>query len=163
MATKRKTGRGKPVSGGKTASLAGSGKAVAKIIDDYVQRGNPRLKHVAGALRRLVRRTAPQSREIINPWGIPTFALNGPLCFMMVGKNHVTFGFSRGTSLPDPTGLLEGAGKNLRHVKLKDVAQLRDANLRQLILHAAALNRETPLTSSMRVKKTSQPGVALSR
>jgi hypothetical protein len=82
---------------------------------------------------------------------------------MMAGENHVAFGFSRGTSLPDPAGLLEGTGKNLRHIKLTDVAQLRDANVRQLVLHAAALNHETPLTSSMRVEKAAQRGVASSR
>jgi hypothetical protein len=37
----------------------------------------------------------------------------------MVGKNHVTFGFHYGTSLDDPERLLEGTGKNLRHVKLR--------------------------------------------
>lgn len=71
----------------------------------------------------------------------------------MAGKNHVTFGFTRGTSLDDPAGLLEGTGKNLRHVKVKTAEQLRDADLRQLILDAAALNGESPMTSSMRVKK----------
>jgi len=43
--------------------------------------------------------------------------------------------------------------KNLRHVKLKEVEQLRDANLRQLILEAAALNEETPVSESMRIKR----------
>ena len=64
----------------------------------------------------------------------------------------MTFGFSRGTSLANSAGMLEGTGKNLRHVKLKDVEQVRDPNLRKLIVEAAALSRETPLTPSMRVK-----------
>jgi len=79
---------------------------------------------------------------------------SGPqMCLMMVGKSHVTFGFTRGASLKDSTGLLEGTGKNLRHVKLNEVEQLRDANLRQLLIEAAALNEATPLTGSMRVKE----------
>lgn len=65
----------------------------------------------------------------------------------------MTFGFSRGTSLTDSTGLLEGTGKNLRHVKLKTSEQVRDPNLRKLIVEAAALNRRTPLTPSMRIKR----------
>ena len=71
----------------------------------------------------------------------------------MVGKKHVTFVFSRGTSLTDSAGLLEGTGKNLRHVKLRELEQVRDPNLRKLIVEAAELNRETPLTPSIRVKK----------
>ena len=65
----------------------------------------------------------------------------------------MTFGFSRGTSLANSAGLLEGTGKNLRHVKLKDVEQVCDPNLRKLIVEAAALNRVTPLMLSMRVKQ----------
>lgn len=132
-----------------------SSREVAKSFDACVRRGNPALKYVAQELRRLVKNTVPGSRETINPWGIPTFDFHGPICLLMVGKNHVTFGFTRGTSLADPGRLLEGTGKNLRHVKLKETAQVRDPNLRRLILEAAALNRETPLTPSMRVKEAS--------
>ena len=41
--------------------------------------------------------------------------------YIIVGKNHVTLGFTRGTSLEDSAELLEGKGKNLRHVKVKEV------------------------------------------
>ena len=137
----------------KSASRAVEGPEAAKIIDTYVQRKNAALKQLATELRRLVKKTLPASRETINPWGIPTFDQDGPLAFLMIGKNHVTFGFTRGTSLTDSTGLLEGTGKNLRHVKLHDTQQLRDPNLRHLIAEAAALNHKTPLTPTMRVKK----------
>ena len=153
MATKRKASAAKKAVKEKTPARPLSSREVAKGFDGCVQRGNPALKPVADELKRLVKKIVPESRETVNPWGIPSFDFHGPLCFLMVGKNHVTFGFTRGTSLTDVAGLLEGTGKNLRHVKLKDAEQVRDPNLRQLILEAAALNRETPLTPSMRVKK----------
>jgi hypothetical protein len=34
-------------------------------------------------------------------------------------KAHVNIGFFQGASLADPAGLLEGAGKRMRHVKLR--------------------------------------------
>ena len=127
----------------------------AAAIDAYVEKKNPGLKPVADAVRALIRKTVPKSREAINPWGIPTFEWNGTLCYLMVGKNHVTFGFPRGTSLRDPTKLLQGTGKNLRHVKLREISDVHDANLKQLVLQAKKLNREQALTSSMRARKTS--------
>jgi len=130
------------------------GPQATKWIDAYVNRSAANLKQAAQAVRRLVKQAVPGAREAINPWGIPTFDYHGPLCFMMVGKHHVTFGFPRGTSLSDPAGLLEGTGKNLRHVKVVEAAQLQDAKLRELLRESAALNRKTPLTPSMRVKKT---------
>ena len=153
MVMKPKTSAAKQAVKSTANTRTTSGKNVAKAIDACVGRGSPKLQQVAGELRRLVKKTLPESRETINPWGIPAFDLQGPVCFMMVGKNHVTLGFSRGTSLTDPGGLLEGTGKNMRHVKLREPEQMRDANLRRLILEAAALNRDAPLTPSMRVKK----------
>lgn len=88
----------------------------------------------ADALRRLVKQTVPASRETLNPWGIPTFDFHGPLCYMMVGKHHITFGFPRGASLSDAGKLLEGTGRDLRHLKVREPRQLHDADVRQLIV-----------------------------
>jgi hypothetical protein len=62
----------------------------------------------------------------------------------MVGKNHITFIFIRGTSLPDPKGLLEGTGKNIRHVKIKSPEDLSRPGLRELLKSAARLNAKDP-------------------
>ena len=128
---------------------------IAAAVDAYVRRQNPKLKPVADAVRALVRKAAPQSSENINPWGVPTFESNGAFCYMMIGKNHITFGFPRGASLLDSAKLLEGTGKNLRHVKLREVADVHDANLRQLIVEANALNGVQPLGPAMRATKKS--------
>ena len=55
-------------------------------------------------------------------------------------QHHVGIEFWRGTSLPDPAGLLEGTGKNLRHVKVRSVAEARAAPLRALIRAAVQLD-----------------------
>ncbi len=135
----------------KAAPATLSAKDIAKVFDACIQR-NAKFKPVADELRRLVKKTLPAARETVNPWGIPTFDLHGPVCLMMIGKNHITLIFPRGTSLADPARLLEGTGRNLRHVKLSEAAQLRTANLCALILESAALNRASPLTSAMRTK-----------
>ena len=128
---------------------------ITAAVDAYVRKHDPKLKPVADALRALVRKAAPQSRENINPWGVPTFESNGPFCYLMIGKNHITFGFPRGASLLDSANLLEGTGKNLRHVKLREVSDVHNANLRQLIVEARALNRVEPLGPAMHPKKKS--------
>src|SRR5262245_62052571 len=128
---------------------------VADEVDSYVTKRNAKLKPVTDALRALGRQALPKFREVSNPWGVPTFEWNGPMCYLMVGKNHVTFGFPRGTSLQDSAHLLEGTGRNMRHVKLRQVSDVHDANLKQLILEAKKLNREQPLSVDVRAKKNS--------
>ncbi len=123
-----------------------------KWIDKYVAQKRAELGDVAQALRRLMKKLVPGTTESVNPWKIPTFESNGPMCFFTVGKNHVTFGFLRGTSLPDPAKLLEGTGKNLRHVKLRTLEDLREPALKKLILAAARLNKKEPM-EGMKPKK----------
>jgi hypothetical protein len=93
-------------------------------IDEYVTRKGGELGEVAQGLRRLMKNTVPDTKETVNPWKIPTFESNGPMCYFTVATSHITFGFLRGTSLPDPAKLLDGTGKSLRHVKLRSMDDL---------------------------------------
>jgi hypothetical protein len=46
---------------------------------------------------------------------------------------HAAVGFFHGAELPDPAGLLEGAGKRMRHVKLRPGAAMDETALAELI------------------------------
>lgn len=52
---------------------------------------------------------------------------------------YVTLFFSRGVELPDPHGLLEGAGKGVRHVKLRPVSRIESPEVGTLIDAALAI------------------------
>ena len=124
--------------------------SASAAIDLYVARENPALVLVMDALRALVKKTVPVAREAMNPWGVPIFEWNGALCYLRVGKKHVTFGFPRGASMKDAGKLLEGEGNNLRHVKIKDVAEIRNPHLKALLLEAKSLNDKTPVARNLR-------------
>jgi hypothetical protein len=113
-------------------------------IETILADKDPALRAVADRLRALVRELVPDVVETVNPWHMPTFESHGPMGYFQVGKRHVTFGLLRATSLPDPHGLLEGTGKDLRHVKLRRIEDLDRPALRELIVAAARLNREEP-------------------
>ncbi len=119
----------------------------------YLKDENPSLQKVVRGLRSLVKKLVPNTKTTVNAWGIPTFETKDPFCFYMVGKNHITCGFHFGTSLTDPKGLLEGTGKNLRHVKLRTVEDLEQNGLKDLILAAAHLEGKSPM-NSMRGKRS---------
>src|SRR6478672_3340895 len=107
-------------------------------------------RSAARAVRRLVKETVSAAAGAVNPWGVPTFKLNGAFLLPDGRKNHVTFGFTQGTSLLDTDKLLEGKGKNLRHVKLKKPEPANHPCLRKLIENAAALNGTKPANAAMR-------------
>jgi len=104
------------------------GKEASVWVDEYVKKAG-KLSGVAKAVRALVKKTVAGCEEYVNPWKIPTFDLNGPLCFYMVAKEHVIFGF-------------------VRHIKLRSVADVRRPGVRSLLKEAARLNRKEPVTGT---------------
>jgi hypothetical protein len=124
------------------------GKQARVWIDAYVKKAG-RLAGVTKAVRALAKKTLKGGEEYVNPWKIPSFDSNGPLCCFMVGKEHVTFAFMRGAALPDPEKLLEGTGKGVRHVKLRSVAEVKRPGVKKLIAEAAKLNRKDPPSGMM--------------
>jgi hypothetical protein len=129
-----------------------AGKEAKRWIDSYLKRKPAALAVVAEGLRKLVKKTVKGTKESVNPWKLVTFESNGPMGYLSVGKNHVTFGLLRGTALPDPQKLLKGTGRNLRHVKLRSEEDLRNRALTKLIEAAARLNKKEPM-EGMRRKK----------
>ena len=124
------------------------GKQAGIWIDDYVNNAG-KGEVVAKAVRALVKKAVKGVEEYVNPWKIPSFDSNGPLCCFMVGKEHVTFAFMRGAALPDPQKLLEGTGKGVRHVKLRSVADVKRPGVKKLIAEAAKLNKKDPPSGIM--------------
>jgi hypothetical protein len=55
---------------------------------------------------------------------------------MTISKTGVKLGVANGTSLPDPHRLLQGSGKNVRHVPLSTVDDLEQTGLDDLIRSA---------------------------
>jgi hypothetical protein len=105
----------------------------------------PELGKLLRALRSYLREAVPETKEAVNSWGVPTFVARHPFCFYLAGKNHVTFGFHYGTSLADPLNLLEGTGRNLRHVKLRTLDDLQQPGLRALVLAASRFEPVKPM------------------
>ena len=66
----------------------------------------------------------------------------GLVCTLLLSKTGVKVGIFRGSELPDPAGLLRGAGKVHRHVQLRSAADLERPELKRLLAAALAAFRE---------------------
>lgn len=80
-----------------------------------------------------VRGCGEDVRELLHD-GHPTACVDdAAFAYVDAFKAHVNIGFYRGAELADPAGLLEGAGKLMRHVKLGPDDELDAAALTSLI------------------------------
>jgi hypothetical protein len=88
----------------------------------------------------LSRKVAPKASVAIK-WGQPVIEENGPVAFIKIAKEHVTFGFWRGADLTDAKGVLEG-GDRMKHVKIRSAGALDEKTLATLLRQAVSLNRK---------------------
>lgn len=63
-------------------------------------------------------------------------------CHIPIYSEHLNLGFNRGAILPDPDGLLQGTGKWIRHIPVRESTDYRNDQVRQLVEAAIAVARE---------------------
>ena|SRR5947209_6807382 len=115
-------------------------------FEDAVAKAGAGARDLAHQLRKLVAAVLPDVVEV--PWpkmrmasyGVGPKKKSEHFCYIAAQKDDVNLGFYYGAELPDPDGLLQGTGKLLRHVKVREPKTVRSRALRQL-LEAAKTHR----------------------
>lgn len=112
-------------------------KSLAEI-QAFLAKDTPPVRAITLKLRRLVFDVIPTALEQIDePAHLLGYGFDqtykDTLCVIMPVKTYVNLGFARGASLPDPAGLLVGAGKRARHVKVTERTAVDAPALRALL------------------------------
>ena len=107
---------------------------------EFLSPYGPPVANLALALRALMLDEAPSAIEAIydayNAVAIGysfTGRLKDSFCHIAVYTAHVNLGFNRGAALPDPQGVLQGSGKQVRHIKIQTPHDLEKPWLRRYI------------------------------
>jgi hypothetical protein len=112
-------------------------------VDGFLARYPPAVRDLAHQVRALLRSELPDANEIVylshsNIIFTLGRSMGEGIAYLAPFKGHVNLGLMYGASLPDPEKLLEGTGKNMRHIKVREAEQLQIPALRALIRAAAA-------------------------
>src|ERR1700749_2675205 len=102
-------------------------------IDSWMKDHAGELGAIAHHWFEVMRECGDEVRELLHV-GCRVACLRDALFgYVNVFTSPVNLGFFRGTALPDPAHLLQGAGKFMRHVKLRPGTATNDAMLTRLI------------------------------
>jgi hypothetical protein len=102
-------------------------------IDAWMKEHPGELGAIAHHWFEVMRKCGDEVRELLHD-GCPVACLGDvPFAYVNVFTSHVNVGFFQGAALPDPARLLQGAGKFMRHVKLKPGTATPAAALSTLI------------------------------
>jgi hypothetical protein len=112
-------------------------------LDTLLSTYSPPVQALTRQARAFILDLLPHLHEQVDPADKLIAFTTGPkmadvVCVLMPLKAGVNLGLAGGAALPDPAGLLQGAGKRHRHVRLTTPADLDHPALRALLLAAAA-------------------------
>ena len=108
--------------------------------DDWFADLDEGIAPIAVELRTLIQKAVPDATESIK-WGMPNYDQDGQVCAIRPGKGYVALQFgSIGTSLADSDKLLEGTGKQMRHVKIHASTDIKKRLFTAWIKQAAKTN-----------------------
>ncbi len=97
------------------------------------------ISEIALALREIILEEAPDASESVYQvytvaiWFGFSGRMKDMFCYIATNAGHVNLGFPRGTSLPDPNGVMEGEGKTMRHIKFASLGEVERPLVRRYI------------------------------
>ena len=98
--------------------------------------GGDGLRPMAQSLFESLRACGPDVRELLHD-GCPTACVeDAAFAYVNAFSRHVSVGFFQGAALEDPSGLLEGSGLRMRHVKVRWGEPVDEPALGRLIRQA---------------------------
>jgi hypothetical protein len=111
-------------------------------FEDILAAAKPELRAVCKSLRRLIIALHERHVEIVWPrqriasFGTGPKKMSEHYAYIAVQGSYVNLGFYRGAILADPQRLPEGTGKNLRHIKIRDIAAAKKPAVAALLRQA---------------------------
>jgi hypothetical protein len=102
---------------------------MADEFNALIKQFSPPVQKLARSTRAFIKAEMPGAVEQVKMgwkavWYGTTPSMKDIVLAIHIPGNYLNVEFATGTSLPDPEKLLEGTGKNLRHVKVRDAAIL---------------------------------------
>jgi hypothetical protein len=98
-------------------------------VSQYIEAQNSPQKEICRSLREIILKTFPSIKEEMK-WGVPNY---GNLYYFVALKTHVNLGFSIKNLNKDEIRLLEGTGKTMRHIKIKNVEDIDKQRIVKLL------------------------------
>jgi hypothetical protein len=98
-------------------------------VSEYIENQKSPQKEICQRLREIILKTFPTIKEEMK-WGVPNY---GNLYYFVVLKDHVNLGFSIKNLSDEEIKLLEGTGKTMRHIKIKNIDDMNEEKIVKLL------------------------------
>lgn len=101
-------------------------------ITAYISESPEEQRLIMEKIREIIQQEVPSVVENFK-WSRPVFSTDTDFAYFKTTKSYLTFGFFKFEKLDDDTHLLEGTGKDMRHIKIKKLDDLQPEIIRKWI------------------------------
>lgn len=108
-----------------------------KSVEEIISKLDPEKKKLANRLRQIVKKTLPDAIETVKWRNITYLHKEQDLAWIIVYGDHLDFGFFKGAMLKSDR--LEGTGKGLRHIKVRNEEDIDEPEFSRLLKDATKL------------------------
>lgn len=109
----------------------------------HFDRFEPHVQEIAHAVYELVASVKPDMPRM-KRWGFPGFVGNSTIATVCGQSQHVNLQLFNGAHIKNTNGLMEGTGKDMRHIKFRSLAELHRAGVKEIILAAIEYDGQLP-------------------
>ena len=119
-------------------------------FEDLLEITAEELRPIASKLKEIIGSIDSNTCEIVRlgdrtaTYGVGPKKMSEGYAYIMPQKKWVNLGFYKGATLKDDASLLEGTGKQLRHIKIRSLEEAEQSEVQELLV-AAIEERKTAL------------------
>ena len=113
-------------------------------FNDLLEITEIELRPIAIRLREVILELDPDATEVVrlgdraSTFGVGPKKMSEGYAYILPYTNWVNLGFYKGAELIDKSGLLEGSGKMLRHIKMHSIEDANRSEVKELLRLALA-------------------------
>ena len=104
-----------------------------KKIQEFIEKLEKDKKEIAIDLRTIVLKIAPKSKQDIKWGALVFFKGERAFCGIMPYSKYISVIFDRGSEINDSNNILEGSGKKMKHIKIFNMDDIKDKNVKYYI------------------------------
>lgn len=120
------------------------------LLNELPPNTAPHIKPIALRLREIILEGFPTATEVVRlgdraaSYGVGPKKMSESHVYVMPQVEYVNLGFWHGINIPDPSGILQGTGKKMRHIKVSSIDMVESQVVKDMIA-AALLERKAAL------------------
>lgn len=121
---------------------------------DLLSITSEKLQPIVTRLKEIILEVDPNTCEVVRlgdraaTFGVGPKKMSEGYAYIMPHKKWINLGFYKGALLADKSGLMEGTGKNLRHIKVRSLDDANRVEVKELLISALE-ERKTALDKKM--------------